>query len=217
MASKKAQTRGATPEAGKKISPLKSRLYQYFRLSSSLLFVSLAARWVALFPLVGAKFLPGGIHEFLCYLMVYAGLFEIVWTLAFRGFKKTLFSRTFLKDVNFLYFVANLHFYDDYEHALVLRSICYSSFILTLGASQAYCHWCKLFKGSGKKRKTFLSIADTFATLPILYLSEFYLLLLNVQTPNFHSFPWLETLNKIVLVVFIPVCLHALKKEVALW
>lgn len=217
MANKKQETRSANIPANPGTSALKSRLYQYFRLSSSLLFAALVARWAVLFPLVGSKFLPGGIHEFLCYLMLYAGFFEIVWTYAFRGFKRTLLSRTLLKDVSFLYWVGILHFYDDYEHALVLKNISYSTFIVTLGLSQTYCHWCKLFKSPSKNRNTILWKIDTFLTLPILYLSEFYLLLLNVQTPNFHSYHWLEIVNKVVLIIFIPISLHAFRKQLSLY
>ncbi|SCU88110.1 LANO_0D01134g1_1 [Lachancea nothofagi CBS 11611] len=196
---------------------VKARLYQYFRLSSSFLFAALGARWAILFPLVGLKFTPGGIHEFLCYLMVYAGVSEIVWTFVFHGLKRTIFSRTMLKDINLLYFVITMHFHDDYEHALVLKSIAYSTFIASLALSQTYCHWCKLFRAPSRSRRTVLWKIDTFATLPVLYLSEFYLLLLNLQTPSYHTYPWLQIVNKAVLVAFIPVSLHSFRKQVAAW
>ncbi|CEP62966.1 Keg1p LALA0_S06e07976g [Lachancea lanzarotensis] len=194
---------------------VKARFYQYFRITSAFLYAALVARWAILYPLVGSKFLPGGIHEFLCYLMVYAGTLEMVWSFVFHGLKRTLFSRTMLKNTNLLYFVSVLHFYDDFEHAPVLKSEAYSSFIVALGLSQTYCHWCKLFRSPKYKRKTLLQKLDTFATLPVLYLSEGYLLLLNLQTPNFHTNAWLQIVNKTVLVAFIPICLHSLKKQVA--
>ncbi|SCU82958.1 LAFA_0D00980g1_1 [Lachancea sp. 'fantastica'] len=193
---------------------VKARFYQYFRITSSFLYAALVARWAILYPLVGSKFLPGGIHEFLCYLIVYAATAEILWNFVFHGLTKTALSRTMLKNVNLLYFVGNFHFYDDYEHALVLKSGAYSSFIVALGLSQTYCHWCKLFRSPRHKRRTFLQTLDTFVTLPVLYLSEGYLLLLNLQTPNFHTDPWLQIVNKAVLVAFIPICLHSLKKQV---
>ncbi|SCU95477.1 LADA_0G15830g1_1 [Lachancea dasiensis] len=196
---------------------VKARLYQYFRLTSAFLYASLFARWAILLPLVGIKFLPGGIHEFLCYLIFYAAAMEICWTFAFHGLKRTLISRTLLKDVNLLYFVANFHFHDDYEHALVLKTPAYSSFIATLSISQAYCHWCKLFRGPVQSRRTALWKLDTCVTLPLLYFSEFYLLILNLQTPNYHTVPWLLTVNKVVLIAFVPAALHCLKKQIANW
>ncbi|SCV04672.1 LAME_0H20318g1_1 [Lachancea meyersii CBS 8951] len=194
---------------------VKARFYQYFRLTSTFLYVALVARWAILYPLVGSKFLPGGIHEFLCYLLIYAATSEMFWTTVFHGFLKSMFSRIVLKNVNLLYFVGNLHFHDDYEHAPVLKSAAYSSFIVTVGLSQTYCHWCKLFRSPKHSRKTVLQKIDTYVTLPIMYLSEGYLLLLNLQTPSFHTYPWLQTVNKAVLVAFIPICLHALRKQVA--
>lgn len=96
-------------------------------------------------PLVGSRFLPGGIHEFLIYLMFCSSIMEVIWLLRFHGFKYGLLSRTFLKDLDFIYLVSVIHFYDDYEHALILKNASYSSFIISLSLSQAYCHWCKLF------------------------------------------------------------------------
>ncbi|CAI4061141.1 hypothetical protein SKDZ_06G1100 [Saccharomyces kudriavzevii ZP591] len=188
------------------------KLYQYYQLSTSFLYAALLARWLILMPLVGSRFLPGGIHEFLIYLVLCSSVVETLWLLKFYGFRNGLYSRTFLKDLNFIYLVRVIHFYDDYEHALVLKNASYSSFIICLSLSQAYCHWCKLFKRKGVKERTLVWRANTFITLPILYLSEFALLILNIQVKNYHSTPTLDIINRAVLLAYFPILLTAYKK-----
>lgn len=163
-------------------------------------------------PLVGSRFLPGGIHEFLIYLMLCSSIVETIWLLKFHGVKNGILSRTFLKDLNFIYLVMVIHFHDDYEHALILKNSSYSSFIICLSLSQAYCHWCNLFKRKGAKKRTLIWKANTFITLPILYLSEFALLLLNIQVKNYHSTPTLDVINRVVLLAYFPILLTAYKK-----
>lgn len=192
-----------------------SRLYQYYRLSASFLFAALLARWLVLLPLVGTKFLPGGIHEYLCYLILYASFGELFCLFGFHGLFGALTSSTLLKNLNMLYFVAVMHFYDDYEHAPVLKNSSYSSFIIGLSFTQMYCHWKKLFKHTHGRKNSIWRKVDTLAMMPLFYLSEFYLLLLNVQNPNFHSTLPLDRLNKFVLVVFIPLSLHMFKKQIS--
>lgn len=162
-------------------------------------------------PLVGSRFLPGGIHEFLIYLMLCSSIVETLWLLKFYGVKNGILSRTLLKDLNFIYLVVVIHFHDDYEHALILKNSSYSSFIICLSLSQAYCHWCKLFKRKGAKERTLIWKANTFITLPILYLSEFALLLLNIQVKNYHSTPTLDIINRVVLLAYFPILLSAYK------
>ncbi|EJS43873.1 YFR042W [Saccharomyces arboricola H-6] len=188
------------------------KLYQYYQLSTSFLYAALLARWLILMPLVGSRFLPGGIHEFFIYLMLCSSVVETLWLFKFYGLKNGLLSRTFLKDLNFIYLVRVIHFYDDYEHALILKNASYSSFIICLSLSQAYCHWCKLFKRKGVKERTVIWKINTYITLPILYLSEFALLLLNIQVKNYHSTPTLEIINRAVLLAFFPILLTAYKK-----
>ena len=191
---------------------LTHKLYQYYQLATSFLYAALLIRWLILMPLVGSRFLPGGIHEFLIYLMFCSSIMEVIWLLRFHGFKYGLLSRTFLKDLDFIYLVSVIHFYDDYEHALILKNVSYSSFIISLSLSQAYCHWCKLFKRKGVKERTLVWKVNTFVTLPILYLSEFALLLLNIQVKNYHSTPTLDIINRVVLLAYFPVLLTAYKK-----
>ena len=184
------------------------RLYQYYQIATSFLYFALLARWIILFPLVGKRFLPGGIHEFLIYLMFFSSIIEILWLLKFRGVKGTVINRTFLKDLNFMFFVGVMHFYDDYEHALVLKNIAYSVFVVSLSCDQCYSHLTKLFKReSGGQRRSLWWKLDSFLAMPILYLSEFYLLLLNIQNPNFHSTPLLNQINNIVLVLYLPIAI----------
>ncbi|GAV54641.1 hypothetical protein ZYGR_0AN01090 [Zygosaccharomyces rouxii] len=190
-----------------------SKLYQWYQICTTFLYLALLARWIILLPLVGSKFLPGGIHEFLCHLMVWSSMAELVWLLKFHGFKKGFQSRTLVKCLNFFYFVTVLHFHDDYEHALVLKNTSYSSFIIGLSLTQAYSHWCKLFKrGFVSKRSLFYRL-ETWIWMPLLYISEFYLLLLNVQNPNFHSTPVLDRINKVILVLFFPIALTLYKRQ----
>lgn len=188
-------------------SRLISRLYQFTHISSGFLFVALLTRWLILLPLVGSKFLPGGIHEFLCYLMVYASVSELLWLLKFRGVVGAVRTRTFVKDMNFLYFVMVMHYHDDYEHAAVLKNASYSSFIIGIALTQAHSHWNKLFKRSTDQKRGYVWKMDTYLMMPLLYLSEMYLLLLNQQNPSFHTFPLLDKINKVVLVLFLPVAL----------
>lgn len=190
-----------------------ARLYQWYQICTTFLYLALLARWIILLPLVGSKFLPGGIHEFLCHLMVWSSLVELVWLFKFHGLKDGLQSRTLVKCLNFFYFVAVLHFHDDYEHALVLKNTSYSSFIIGLSLTQSYSHWCKLFKrGYISKRSLFYKL-ETWIWMPLLYTSEFYLLLLNVQNPNFHTTPILDRINKVVLVLFFPIALTLYKRQ----
>lgn len=190
-----------------------SKLYQFYQICTAFLYFALLARWIILLPLVGSKFLPGGIHEFLCHLMVWSSVVELVWLFGFRGLKGGIQSRTLVKCLNFIYFVAVLHFHDDYEHALVLKNTSYSSFIIGLSLTQSYSHWCKLFKrGYVTKRSLFYKL-ETWIWMPLLYTSEFYLLLLNVQNPNFHSTPVLDKINKVVLVLFFPIALTLYKRQ----
>ncbi|CAI1974545.1 hypothetical protein SEUBUCD646_0F01050 [Saccharomyces eubayanus] len=187
------------------------KLYQYYQLATSFLYAALFTRWLILMPLVGSRFLPGGIHEFLIYLMLCSSIVETLWLLKFYGVKNGILSRTLLKDLNFIYLVVVIHFHDDYEHALILKNSSYSSFIICLSLSQAYCHWCKLFKRKGAKERTLIWKANTFITLPILYLSEFALLLLNIQVKNYHSTPTLDIINRVVLLAYFPILLSAYK------
>ena len=198
------------------VSHIVSKLYQYYQLASSFLYVALASRWLILFPLVGVRFLPGGIHEFLMYLLLGSSLLELVWLFVFRGLKGAFRQRTVYKDMNFLYVVGVLHFHDDYEHALVLKNISYSVFIVALGVSQAYCHGTQLFKRAPNyRRKTLLWRLNTFVALPALYISEFCLLLLNLQFPNYHTTELLRAVNQVVLVIYFPVALTCYRKFIA--
>ncbi|QLL33058.1 hypothetical protein HG536_0D05790 [Torulaspora globosa] len=192
---------------------LVARLYQLSHISSGFLYVALLARWLIILPLAGSRFLPGGIHEFLCGLLIYSSVLEILWLVKFRGVVGGVMTRTFLKDVNFLYFVVVMHYYDDYEHAPVLKNASYSSFIIGLACTQAWSHWRSLFRRSVDGRRSRVEKVDTYLMMPLLYLSEMYLLLLNVQNPGFHSFPLLEKINKAVLVIFLPVALSVYKYQ----
>lgn len=195
---------------------LTAKLYQYYQLTTSFLYVALLARWIIIFPLVGVKFLPGGLHEFLIYLLFFSSLFEILWLFVFRGIKGTFRSRTLLKDLNFLYFVLVFHFNDDYEHALVLKNISYSLFIVSVSLSQTYCHAIQIFKrGPNYKRKTLLWKLDTFILMPVLYCSEFSLFLINQRFPNFHTTKEIDQFTKFILVIFFPLALSCYRKHIA--
>ncbi|CCH62997.1 hypothetical protein TBLA_0I03440 [Henningerozyma blattae CBS 6284] len=183
-----------------------SRLYQYSHIMTIFLYLALLVRWLILLPLVGSKFLPGGIHEFLCYLLVGSGTVDLFWRLWFHGLINGIISKSFVKNANLIYIVVCLHFYDDYEHSLILKNASYSSFIIGLSISQIYSHWTRLFKTEpGTKRKTGMWKFNAYCMLPLLYLSEFYLLLLNVQNYNFHTTPLLDIVNKAVLITFLPI------------
>lgn len=192
---------------------LVARLYQLSHISSGFLYVALLARWLIILPLAGSRFLPGGIHEFLIGLLVYSSVLEVLWLVKFRGVVGAVMTRTFLKDVNFLYFVMVMHYYDDYEHAAVLKNASYSSFIVGLAFTQIRSHWRSLFKRPAVATRSSVEKLDTYLMMPLLYLSEMYLLLLNVQNPSFHSFPLLETVNKAVLVIFLPVALSVYRYQ----
>lgn len=193
-------------------TPLLYKLYQYYHLSCTVLFAALWARFTILLPLVGRKFLPGGIHEYLCYLLAVSSAIDIVWIGYFYGLRRLWFNPTLWKDLNFIYFVGVLHFHDDYEHAPVLKNTSYSTFILTLSLNQSYHHWCKMFKRTpGTRRRTIIWKFNYWCLMPVLYISEFILLLLNVRNPNFHSTPWLDRLNQFALVVYLPVVISIYK------
>ncbi|SMN22739.1 similar to Saccharomyces cerevisiae YFR042W KEG1 Integral membrane protein of the ER [Maudiozyma saulgeensis] len=195
---------------------LTNKLYQYYQLSTSFLYVALLSRWIIIFPLVGVKFLPGGIHEFLMYLLFFSSVIEILWLFKFRGFTGAFRKRTIYKDLNFLYVVLVLHFHDDYEHALVLKNISYSTFIVGVAISQAYSHGTQIFKRAPNyKRKTLLWKLDTFIALPMLYCSEFVLLLLNQRFPNFHTTEYLDQFNKFIMIIYFPFALTCYRKYIA--
>lgn len=216
-------------------SKLVRKLYQYYRISNTFLYAALFTRWLILFPLVGGKFLPGGMHMFLIKLMIYSTVGEIVWLFKFRSWKRAVLSRTMLKDFNFIFVILTLHYRDNYEYALVLRNISYSLFIVSLALSQCYVHCSNLFKQepprrtndnntndnnnntvvlrTSSKKTTILSKIYSFVILPTMYTSEFNLLLLNVQYSNFNNLPWLQLINKIILVLFIPVVLTCWKRQ----
>lgn len=215
-------------------SKLVRKLYQYYRISNTFLYAALFTRWLILFPLVGGKFLPGGMHMFLIKLMIYSTAGEIVWLFKFRSWKRAILSRTMLKDFNFIFVILTLHYRDNYEYALVLRNVSYSLFIVSLALSQCYVHCSNLFKQepprrtnnnntndnnntvvlrTSSKKTTILSKIYSFAILPTMYTSEFNLLLLNVQYSNFDNLPWLQLINKIILVLFIPVVLTCWKRQ----
>lgn len=189
------------------------RLYQYFRLSCSFLYVALLARWLVLLPLVTTKFLPGGIHKFLCSILVYSSIGEIIWSMNFNGLKWFI-SVGFLKNINFLYFVSMIHFWQNYEYELILKNTSYSFFIIGLSFTQSYSHWNKLFKKNKlRQRKSVLSKLNAFIMNPLLYFSEFYMLLLNVPNIKNQTFPILNLCNKLILIAFIPILLHIFKKS----
>lgn len=216
-------------------SKLVRKLYQYYRISNTFLYAALFTRWLILFPLVGGKFLPGGMHMFLIKLMIYSTAGEIVWLFKFRSWKRAVLSRTMLKDFNFIFIILTLHYRDNYEYALVLRNVSYSLFIVSLALSQCYVHCSNLFKQepprrtndnntndnnnntvvlrTSSKKTTILSKIYSFVILPTMYTSEFNLLLLNVQYSNFNNLPWLQLINKIILVLFIPVVLTCWKRQ----
>ncbi|CCE63341.1 hypothetical protein TPHA_0E02490 [Tetrapisispora phaffii CBS 4417] len=189
------------------------RLYQYYQISTTFLYVALIARWIILFPLVSSKFLPGGIHEFLIYLLGISSIVEMLWQFYFHGVIRSLKSRTVLKDMNFIYLVRVIHFYDDYEHAVILKNTSYSSFILALGFTQAYSHFNKIFKGNKVSKRSWFWKINAFIMLPTLYLSEFYLLLLNLNNYNYHSTLLLDKINYLVLIVFLPLSCLLYKGE----
>ncbi|CAB4256222.1 similar to Saccharomyces cerevisiae YFR042W KEG1 Integral membrane protein of the ER [Maudiozyma barnettii] len=195
---------------------LTHKLYQYYQLSTSFLYVALLARWIILFPLVGVKFLPGGIHEFLIYLLFFSSIIEIIWLLKFRGLTGACRKRTIYKDLNFLYMVLIIHHHDDYEHALVLKNISYSTFIVGVALSEAYCHGTQIFKKAPNyKRKTLLMKLNMFIALPMLYCSEFVLLLLNQKFPNFHTTAYLDQFNKFIMIIYFPFALTCYRKYIA--
>lgn len=198
-------------------SRIVSKLYQYYRISNAFLYAALFTRWLILFPLVGGRFLPGGIHEFLIYLMAYSTVGEIGWLFKFRPFKRALLSRTMLKDLTFINFMLSLHYYDDYEHALVLRNISYSVFIVSLGLSQCYVHSSQLFKRgertSSSSHRSLVWKVYFYVLLPVMYISEFNLLLLNVQYPSFHKLPWLNFINEGILIAFFPIAISCWRKQ----
>lgn len=189
------------------------KIFQLYQLQGAFLYLALLMRWLVLMPLVGSRFLPGGIHEFLCYLLGIASIFDILWSLYFRGPVGGILNRITLKSVNYLIVIANLHFYDDYEHAPILRSAAYSTFIITVSLFESYQHWCRLFKrGPNHKWRTGYWKFISYVIAPSLYLTEFYLLLLNLRIPNFHMTKSLEFLDKCILVIYFPVALTAYKK-----
>ncbi|KAL3231435.1 hypothetical protein RNJ44_00470 [Nakaseomyces bracarensis] len=189
------------------------KIFQLYQLQGAFLYLALLLRWLVLMPLVGSRFLPGGIHEFLIYLLGVTSIFDILWGVYFRGFVGGVLNRNTLKSLNYLLVIANLHFYDDYEHAPLLRTSAYSSFIIALSLFESYQHWCKLFKrGPNHKRKTTYWKFISLFIVPVLFLSEFYLLLLNLNTPNFHMSDSLESFDKFILVIYFPVALTAYKK-----
>ncbi|CAL9728503.1 beta-1,6-glucan synthesis-associated protein Keg1p [Monosporozyma unispora] len=206
-------------------SRIVSKLYQYYRITNAFLYAALFTRWLILFPLVGGKFLPGGIHKFLISVMVYSTLGEIGWLFKFRTWKRAVLSRTMLKDLTFINFIATLHYHDDYEHALVLRNISYSLFIVSLALSQCYVHCSQLFKKDSPRQGSTAVLPTThngksmvwklysYVVLPIMYISEFNLLLLNIQYPSYHKMPRLEVVNKIILVLFFPLAITCWKKQ----
>lgn len=204
-------------------SRIVSKLYQYYRITNAFLYAALFTRWLILFPLVGGKFLPGGIHLFLIYLMVYSTFGEIGWLFKFRPWKRALGSRTMLKDLTFINFITILNYKDNYEHALVLRNISYSIFIVSLALSQCYVHCSQLFKRqprrqedvvlSQKNGKSMIGILYTYILLPVLYVSEFNLLLLHVQYPSPSKLPWMEVINKVILVLFFPIAFMCWRRQ----
>lgn len=192
------------------------RLYQFFHLSVSFLYCGLFVRWLILLPLVTSKYLPGGIHEYLCYLILYSSIGSLLWWVKSHGINRSIFDKSVLKNLNLVYFVSILHFHDDYEHAPVLKNTSYSSFIIGLSFIQMYHHWGKLFKYARSRTNNLWWKVNTFVMIPLCYLSEFYLLLLNTQNDNFHNGPKTVLFNKFVLVLFLPICLHLYMKLLSL-
>lgn len=186
------------------------KLYQFFHISTAFLYCALLIRWMVLIPLTSTRFLPGGIHEFLCYLMIYSSIGSILWWVKFQGLNKRLLNRHNLKNINLIYFVAVMHFYDDYEHSPVLKNSSYSTFIVGLSLTQMYHHWCKIFKTkkTNTNSRSMIQRINLYVAIPLLYISEFYLLLLNTEIDNYHNGPNVVLLNKAVLVTFIPLCMH---------
>lgn len=210
------------------------KLYQYYRITNAFLYGALFTRWLILYPLIGGKFLPGGIHMFLIKLMIYSTVGELIWLFKFRSWGKAIFSRTMLKDLNFINIIVTLHYKDNHEYALVLRNVSYSLFIMSLALSQCYVHCSNLFKKERPRninrdntsnndnpdvvmtvsnRKSTISQIYSYLLLPILYTSEFNLLLLNVQYSDFNDLLWLQLINKVILVLFIPIVLTCWKRQ----
>ena len=218
-------------------SKLIRKLYQYYRITNAFLYAALFTRWLILYPLVGGKFLPGGTHMFLINLMIYSTVGEMVWLFKFRSWRNAILSRTMLKDLNFIYIILTLHYRDNYEYALVLRNISYSLFIVSIALSQCYVHCSNLFKRvpprninrsntttttnnnntdaaiAFSNQKSIISQIYSYLILPIMYTSEFNLLLLNVQYSDFNNLPWLQLINKTILVLFIPIVLTCWKRQ----
>ena len=78
------------------------KLYQFFHISSAFLYCALLVRWLVLLPLVSRKYLPGGIHRFLCCLMVYSAVGNILWWIKMRGLAWSIFNRHNLKNINLI-------------------------------------------------------------------------------------------------------------------
>ncbi|KAH3900829.1 Keg1p SCDLUD_002282 [Saccharomycodes ludwigii] len=187
------------------VSTAISKLYQLSRLITLILYTTLLGRWIGLIILVDVKFLPGGIHEFLCNILVFSSALELFWMLVVFHYINWF---TLLKNLNFIYIVVALNFWDDYEHAPLLKTYSYSIFIIGLSLSQMYCHWRKLFKSGNTNSKSLQFLLNKWIWSPSLYISEYYLLLLNMhQYRNFHNTLALETFNKIVVVIYLPILL----------
>ncbi|KAK5778919.1 hypothetical protein RI543_003847 [Arxiozyma heterogenica] len=166
--------------------------------------------------------------------MIYSTVGELIWLFKFRSWRKAIFSRTMLKDLNFINIIVTLHYKDNYEYALVLRNVSYSLFIMSLALSQCYVHCSNLFKKERPRninrdntsnnynpdvvmtvsnRKSIISQIYSHLLLPIMYTSEFNMLLLNVQYSDFNDLLWLQLINKVILVLFIPIVLTCWKRQ----
>ncbi|KAL6946264.1 hypothetical protein ACO0RG_000410 [Hanseniaspora osmophila] len=190
-----------------------SKLYQYYRLTASILYACLLLRCLTILFLVGPKYLPNMIHEFLCYLMVIYSCIELFFMIfVFRSIKFI----PLVKCIDFLYFVVVLNFHDDYEHAPILKNMSYPIFIITMSIVQIFEHWTKLFKThrmSKRNNSMFGKLRENIIT-PVMVISQFYLFILNLHKyDNYHTTDTLDKLNNVVLVLYIPIALFLFKNR----
>lgn len=184
--------------------PLKTKVYQLFRIGSFVTFFCLLTRCLILYPLVSNKFLPGGIHEFLIYSILISNWFEVIVINCF--FYKNLNIWKILSLININFFVYKCWLPDDYEYSLILKNHSYVIFIITLSLAYMYYHGTRIFKSNGTKTKTksILRVASIIVNV-IMYLSEFNLLLLSLDDKNI----W----EKVYLVLYLPILINSLRKN----
>lgn len=209
--SAKPSSSNSSPSPAPSSSPqdsLVARFVFWFNAAAATLWWCCLGRWALLLPLVGRRFLPGGIAEFFQVLALFPALSHLLrwFLLGYRSYadENQLWSLVFAaKAIYICYGVI-------FPSPLIAKHSSYSVLIVSWGLQILSLYSYKALRSVGLAdrpwiRSAYLNLA--FFTFPASTVAEMILIFLSLAFTDDDS--WAELFNKAVLVAYIPVSYFA--------